>query len=325
MGSGGKISVTARRAGTTLSVLGSFSHISLPLSTVSDLLFSGGGVDNINVDNGNRPLSLPGADSPILSGSFFALASPGHAERSPSAAREILTICFPTSSASKGADAASGGAAEPVAPVGGGAVEDGNSSVGQHVATGGDYRVVVGEEPPQREGSGGSSSGPAPLLDINVEFVEPFRKLVSSCSVQLQRPLYSLLQKHLTRVFSSFRDEFIASMDALSDLDDLDHLLGLCNSHEHSLKNFGATLTGLLALIQLLTRLHDDGHPLSKQITLPFGPEFIHDVDIRLNLEQEVKQLTTSVDRCRVAFPAKGYGGVRGGFAYAFHAPSGSG
>ncbi|KAL5986466.1 hypothetical protein ACLOJK_014799, partial [Asimina triloba] len=52
-----------------------------------------------------------------------------------------------------------------------------NSSVGQHVPTGGDHRVIVGEGPSRRKGSRGSSSGSAPPLDINVEFVEPFREL----------------------------------------------------------------------------------------------------------------------------------------------------
>ncbi|KAL6000134.1 hypothetical protein ACLOJK_034812, partial [Asimina triloba] len=93
--SGCEVFVTARRAGAaviseSVSIvpvahsLRSFSHINLPLSTVSDLLFSGGGVDDLNVDKVDRPLGLPGADASILSGSFFALASPGYAKRSPS-------------------------------------------------------------------------------------------------------------------------------------------------------------------------------------------------------------------------------------------------
>ncbi|KAL6000329.1 hypothetical protein ACLOJK_024024, partial [Asimina triloba] len=63
---------------------GSFSNMSLPLPMISDLLFSGGGADDLNVDNVDWPLGLPGADALILFSSFFALASPRHAERSPS-------------------------------------------------------------------------------------------------------------------------------------------------------------------------------------------------------------------------------------------------
>ncbi|KAL6000226.1 hypothetical protein ACLOJK_023921 [Asimina triloba] len=95
IGSGGEVFVTAGRAGaapmsdsvrvvTIAHSPGSFSHISLPLLMVSDLLFSGGGVDDLNMDNVDRPLGLPGVDAPILCGSLFALASSGHAKRSPS-------------------------------------------------------------------------------------------------------------------------------------------------------------------------------------------------------------------------------------------------
>ncbi|KAL5994008.1 hypothetical protein ACLOJK_038365, partial [Asimina triloba] len=68
----------------------------------------------------------------------------------------ILTIYLLTGSASKGADAVSGKAAEPVALIEGGAVEavvpdsdegsGDNSSVGQHVPTGSDHRTAVGED-----------------------------------------------------------------------------------------------------------------------------------------------------------------------------------
>ncbi|KAL5988997.1 hypothetical protein ACLOJK_027099 [Asimina triloba] len=50
---------------------------------IIDLLFNGGGADDLNVDNIDRALRLPDADAPILSGSFFALASSGCVERSP--------------------------------------------------------------------------------------------------------------------------------------------------------------------------------------------------------------------------------------------------
>ncbi|KAL5994181.1 hypothetical protein ACLOJK_035053 [Asimina triloba] len=172
----GEVSITVGREVQPLSVsrLGSFSHISLPLPTVSDLLFSGGGVDDLNVDNVNRPLELPSANAPILFGSFFTLASSRHAERSPSSVHRVGSsgeggmseikgpvchrVSFPDGVAtSKGADAMSGRAAEPVAPVEGGAVEavipdndegsGDNSSVGQHVPTDGGRRVAVGEAP----------------------------------------------------------------------------------------------------------------------------------------------------------------------------------
>ncbi|KAL6006455.1 hypothetical protein ACLOJK_037409 [Asimina triloba] len=248
---------------------------------VCDLLFSGGGVDDLNVDNIDRPLRLPNANAPILSSYFFALASPGHAERSPSSVhragssgkggtskieRHILTICLPTGSASKGADAVSGRAAEPVALVEGGAVEavvpdtdegsGSNSLVGQHVPTSGDHRTIVGEAPP------------------SVFYLPPLASYFSTFSSQCrlrEKVLEGVLLKYLTRIFSSFRDGFIEGMDALSNPNDLNHLLDLCGNLKQSLKTFGAKLVGLLALMRLLTRLF-------------------------LNLEQEVKQLTASVE-----------------------------
>ncbi|KAL6002573.1 hypothetical protein ACLOJK_034507 [Asimina triloba] len=290
---GGEVSITIGRAGATfisesVSVMpiahspGSFSNISLPLPMVSDLLFNGGGVDALNVDNVDRPLRLPGVDAPILSDSFFALASPGHAERSPSSVhragssgdgvlhygtqfafffsssmsevegpvhRRILTICLPTGSTLKGADAVSGRAVEPIAPVEGGAVEavapdsdegsGGNSSMEQHVPIDGGRRVAVGEGSPRRDGSRGSSSAPTPPLDINVEFIEPFWEF---------------------------------GMDAVSDSDDLNQLLDLCDALEESLRTFGAKLVGL--------------------------PDFDATTDETpfLNLEQKVKKLSASVE-----------------------------
>ncbi|KAL5978915.1 hypothetical protein ACLOJK_018810 [Asimina triloba] len=64
-----------------------------------------------------------------------------------------------------------------------------NCSMGQHVPTGGvdDRRVIVSEGPFERDRYEGSSSIPVPQLDINVKFIEPFRELVSSYSVQLQK------------------------------------------------------------------------------------------------------------------------------------------
>ncbi|KAL5977662.1 hypothetical protein ACLOJK_039190 [Asimina triloba] len=52
----------------------------------------------------------------------------------------------------------------------------GNSFVGQHVPTSDadDCRDTISEGLPRRDGSGESSTGPTPSLDINVEFIEPF-------------------------------------------------------------------------------------------------------------------------------------------------------
>ncbi|KAL6000359.1 hypothetical protein ACLOJK_024054 [Asimina triloba] len=244
MGSGGEVFVTVGRAGATLinesvSVVpvahspGSSSHISLPLSTLTDLLFSGGGVDDLNVDNVDWPLRIPGANAPILFDSFFSLASLEHAERSPSSVHRagssgdggILEIeglvrhrvSFPDGVAAlKGADVVSGRVAKPVAPVQGGAVEvivpdsdedlGDNSSLWQHVPTEGVCRVTVGE--------------------------------VTEATVLVGA-------KTSYAYFSSFRDGFIEAMDALSDPDDLNHLLDLCNTLEQSLRTFGAKFLNL--------------------------------------------------------------------------------
>ncbi|KAL5988778.1 hypothetical protein ACLOJK_026880 [Asimina triloba] len=173
-----------------------------------------------------------------------------------------------------GADAVSRRAAEPIALVEGGAVEavvsdndegsGGNSSMGQHIPSGGDHRTAMGEGSSQRDGSGGSSSTPTPLLNINVEFIKPFQELVSSCSIQLQKSLHSLAQKHLAHILFSFQDGFIEGMDPLSDPDDLNHLLDLYDALEQFLRTFGVKLVGLPALMQLLMRLRDYWHLLSK-------------------------------------------------------------
>ncbi|KAL5986375.1 hypothetical protein ACLOJK_014708 [Asimina triloba] len=286
MGSRGKVFVIAWRAGValisesinivlTIHSPGSFRHISLPLPTVSDLLFSGGGADDLNVDIVDRPLGLPSADARILSSSFFALASPGHAKISPSSVhradssgkggmseiegsthRRVSFLGGVTGSTYKDAKATSGRAVELVAPVEGGAVgvvvpdsdkgSGDNSSVGQHVPTDGDHRVGVGED-----GSRGSSSAPVPPLDINVEFIEPFQEL-----------------KHLARAFSSFWDGFIESLDDLDDPDDLNYFLDQCDRLEESLKSFGAKLAGLLALQEMdqlaaSVREHEHQHHLT--------------------------------------------------------------
>ncbi|KAL5986697.1 hypothetical protein ACLOJK_015030, partial [Asimina triloba] len=133
---------------------------------VSDLLFSGGGTGDLNVDNIDQPLGLPSAGAPILSDSF-ALASSRCAERSPSSVHRAGSS-GEGGSTSKSVDAVSGSAAEPVAPIEG--------------------RVVKTVVPDSDGGLGDNSSVRTvlerlflgelfPPLDINIEFVEPFSEL----------------------------------------------------------------------------------------------------------------------------------------------------
>ncbi|KAL6001128.1 hypothetical protein ACLOJK_006855 [Asimina triloba] len=243
MGSRGEVSVTSARTGVALisesvNVVpvahspGSFSHINFPWPTVSDLLFSGGGIDDLNVDNVDRPLGLPGFPPDMLRDllRLFVERVLAAREKLKDPHVVIMQIYLLTGSASKGTNLVSGRAVVPVAPVEGGAVEaivpesdersGDNSLTGQHIPIGDDHHVAVGGGSPRREGFSGSSSGPAPPLVINVEFIEPFRQLVSSCSVQLQRSLRSLVKKYLACTLSSFRDGFIKGIDALSDPDE---------------------------------------------------------------------------------------------------------
>ncbi|KAL6002542.1 hypothetical protein ACLOJK_034475 [Asimina triloba] len=296
IGSGGEVSIAAGRTGAALisesvSVVpiahspGSFIHINLPLLMVSDLLFNGGVIDDLNVDNVDWPLGLPGVDASILFSSFFYLVPPGRAERSPSSVHRagssgeggMLEAEGPAHHRVSFPDSITGRVAVPVALIEGGAVE---AIVPDSDEGSGDNSSMASS---RREGSGGSSSGPTPLLDINVEFVEPFQQL-----------------KCLTRTLSSFRDEFIKGMDALGDLDELDHLLGLCGNLEHSLKTFGATLMGLPTLVQLLQRFCDYWYLSSRQITMPFAPEYVDAADYRLALEARNQQIEDR--KAKVAF-----------------------
>ncbi|KAL5977644.1 hypothetical protein ACLOJK_039172, partial [Asimina triloba] len=117
----------------------------------------------------------------------------------------------------------------------------------------------------RRDGSGGSPTGPTPPLDMNVEFVEPFQELVSSCSIQLQRPLRPTIQRRFTRTLSFFRKEFLKSLDDMEDPDDFNYLL-MCGNLELSSRHFGAELVGLPALVleqevsQLVAVVEEDEH-----------------------------------------------------------------
>ncbi|KAL6000467.1 hypothetical protein ACLOJK_024166, partial [Asimina triloba] len=146
-----------------------------------DLLFGGGGADDLNVDNVDRPFGLPGVDVSIFSGSFFALASPRRHERSPSSVHRAgfsdegdPDDDFPIGLASKSFDAASGRAPEPVVPIEGRAAD----AIIPDSDEGSSDNTSVG--PSRREGSGGSSSCPTPPLNINVEFVKPFQGLLGA-------------------------------------------------------------------------------------------------------------------------------------------------
>ncbi|KAL5980244.1 hypothetical protein ACLOJK_036711, partial [Asimina triloba] len=159
--------------------LGSFSHINLPLPTISDLSFSGGGVDDLNIDNVDRPLRLLAPSSPWLL--LDVLKDLPHLFIEQALATRERDLCvveylfwWRNWSAAESVALAEGRAIEAVVLDS----DDGsgsNSSVGQHVPTGGDRWITVSEGPFRREGFRGSCSGLAPPLDINVEFVEPFR------------------------------------------------------------------------------------------------------------------------------------------------------
>ncbi|KAL6003876.1 hypothetical protein ACLOJK_004422, partial [Asimina triloba] len=213
--SGGEVSVTAGREGAALisesvSVvptthsLGSFSHISLPLSTESDLLFNGGGADDLNLlRDVLRDLphlfieqALAARESSIIMLSLTSFLI-GMSEIEGPAGHRVSFADGAIGSASKSADAMLGSAAEPVIPVEGRAAE-----------------VVV---PDSDEGSGGlswrvdpggSSFGPTFLLDVNVEFIEPFRELASSCSARLQRYFGTelVVLPALMQLLTRFRD-----------------------------------------------------------------------------------------------------------------------
>ncbi|KAL6013655.1 hypothetical protein ACLOJK_004153 [Asimina triloba] len=108
---------------------------------------------------------------------------------------------FSTGSDSKSADVVSRGEAEPIASGERIAAEaivlenddgsGGNSSMGQYVPTddADDRQNAVSEGPSRRDGSGESSTSPTPSLDINIEFIEPFREFASSYIVRLQGSL----------------------------------------------------------------------------------------------------------------------------------------
>ncbi|KAL5980084.1 hypothetical protein ACLOJK_036551 [Asimina triloba] len=268
----GEVSVTAGTAvvaliSNSVSIVpvaqsqGSLGHIDIPLPTMSNLLFNEDGAGDLNVDNVDRPIGLPDVDELILSCSFFALArverSPPSIHRAGFSRDRDSDNDFPTSSAFKSVDAVLRSAVEPIASGERIAIEaivpdndngsGGNSSVGQHLPTcnADDHRNTVSEGLPQRDGSRESSTGITAPLDINTEFIEPFRELASSYFRRLMHTL------------SSFRDEFVKSLDDMDDPDDFDYLLNLCGNLKQSLRCFDTKLVGLPALTQLLTRFRD--------------------------------------------------------------------
>ncbi|KAL5980205.1 hypothetical protein ACLOJK_036672 [Asimina triloba] len=270
--SGGEVSITVGRASATLiseSVsivpaahsLRSFGHISLPLPMLlQDVL----------------------RDLPRM---FIERAL---------AAREIEGPA--RRSASKSVDAALRSAAELVAPVKGRAAEaivpdsdegsGGNSSVGQHVPTGGDRRVAVSEGPSWREGFGRSSSGPAFLLDVNVE---PFRELVSSCSAWLQRSLPLTIQRRFMYFLSFFREAFIRGLDDVEDPDDFDYLLKLCGNLKQSLRYFSEELE------------HEHQHHLASEIENQLVEECEAEVAIISVAKTRIAGIDAKLLACRKA------------------------
>ncbi|KAL6003813.1 hypothetical protein ACLOJK_004359 [Asimina triloba] len=98
-----------------------------------------------------------------------------------------------------------------------------NSLVGQHVPTGDadDRRNTVSKGLSQRDGSGESSTGPTPSLDI-------YGSLCPS------------MQRRLMRTLSSFQDDFVKSLDEIDGSDDFVYLLNLCGDLEQSLRRFEA-------------------------------------------------------------------------------------
>ncbi|KAL6013683.1 hypothetical protein ACLOJK_004181 [Asimina triloba] len=206
---------SAGGAGSVGSV-GETSSISRRATSSIALVSNGVGISDLNVDNIDQPLELPGADDLILFGSFFSLAFVEHAERSPlsihraglSGVRDFDDD-FSKGSAPKDVDAmlrnttSLGDEVEPVAPWGGAATEaivpntDGsscNSSVGQHVPTGdasGRQDTMRGEAERrlvERCDAEAAiiSAAKARMAEINVELMS-CRKVVEECHAIMDR------------------------------------------------------------------------------------------------------------------------------------------
>ncbi|KAL6002904.1 hypothetical protein ACLOJK_023126 [Asimina triloba] len=86
----------------------------------------------------------------------------------------------------------------------------------------------------QRNGFGESSTDPMPLLNVDIEFIEPF-------------------WEHFARALSSFREGFVSCLNETEGPDDIDSLLNLCDILEQSTKRVDAKLVGFPSLVQLLT------------------------------------------------------------------------
>ncbi|KAL5984445.1 hypothetical protein ACLOJK_018550 [Asimina triloba] len=174
---------------------------------MSNLLFSESGVGDLNMDNVDQPLGLPYVDASILSGSFFSFASPGYAERSPpfvhragSSGDRDSDNDFSTSSSSKSVDAVSMSAVELVASR--------------------ESRAAEAVIPDNDDGSGSNSSVGQHVPTGNAN------------DRRNTRPLHSSMRRCLSRTLSSFRDEFIKSLDDMDGPNDFDYLLDLCGDLE---------------------------------------------------------------------------------------------
>ncbi|KAL5985317.1 hypothetical protein ACLOJK_027298 [Asimina triloba] len=136
-----------------------------------------------------------------------------------------------------------------------------NSLVGHYVPTGDvdNCRNVS-------NGSGESSTDPTSLLKVDVEFIEPFQELASSCSVRLQKSLRLLEQRCLMLALSSFREEFVRSLN------------------ETKAKYFDVELVGFPTLVQLLTGFCNYLRFLLQKALSPGSPTFAQAFDAKFSI-----------------------------------------
>ncbi|KAL6003265.1 hypothetical protein ACLOJK_023488 [Asimina triloba] len=147
---------------------GSFGFVDISIPSLDDLLGNDISIGNLNIDNVNQPFELPDAGMPEIEGPVLqkvifasdaaATGDVGVALRNTVSLSDEVEPLGPEG----------GAAVEAVAPDAGGS--GGNSSVGQHVRTNdaGNRRDVLSRE----TGTGESSTGPTPLMDMGVEFIE---------------------------------------------------------------------------------------------------------------------------------------------------------
>ncbi|KAL5985242.1 hypothetical protein ACLOJK_036480 [Asimina triloba] len=126
--------------------------------------------------------------------------------------------------------------------------------------------------------SGGYSSGTrseeiltglTPLMNMDVEFIEPFRVLASSFSC----------------------------LDEVEGSDDIDLLLGVCGIPELTSENFDAELVGFSFLGLLLTAFHNCWLFFLEKVALPSSAKAAQAFKAQISsLDQEVTQLNSSIE-----------------------------